>query len=412
MPREYGVGASLYPHHVFDIETLRLMVGIVSLAVLALFYLGVYRPTHSPFSGWWTLALICAAASAVLLLGDETELQAVTNPASTLASAVGAVCVWFATRSLRHRSSPVWVMVVAPVVCLAAALLDHPSTNIWAGNGVLFVVMALGFGAGAVEVWATWADRRADPDARDSGEAITALVVSGIAATVLGLLFTVRAILYVVVGREHDLFTHTVGSATTWVVMLICLVAVTFSVSAIGWDQRTRDLRRQAAQDDLTGLLGRTAFLSRAQAAIAGAGGRRAAQAWLVIADLDNFKPINDEYGHQAGDRTLQAFAEVARRALRASDAIGRLGGDEFGIVMENVEQEAVVGRLEEIRRQLALGHDSLGHSLPTVSFGVARCHDTLTLSEVLGRADAALYDAKDAGRDTVAVFEDRDPVA
>ena len=386
-------------------------MGVVALTVLALFYLGVYRPTHSPFSGWWTCALICAAASAVLLLGDETTAQVVTNPASTVASALGAVCVWFATRSLRRRSNPGWVLIVAPVVCLVAAVLDHPSTNIWAGNGVLFVVMALGFSASAVEVWRTWAQRRSQSDAQESREAITALAVSGIAATTLAALFTLRVALYLGVGHDDALFTHAVGPAATWVVMLICLVAVTFSVSAIGWDQRTRELRRQAAEDDLTGLLGRTAFLLRAQAAIANSGGRRAAQAWLVIADLDDFKPINDEYGHQAGDRTLQAFADVARGALRASDAIGRLGGDEFGIVMENLEEAGVVARLEEIRRRLALQPDAAGHELPTVSFGVAQCFPDLTLSEMLGRADAALYEAKDAGRDTVAVFEDRDPV-
>lgn len=383
------------------------MVGVVSLAVLALFYLGVYRPTHSPFSGWWTFALICAASSAMLLLGDGTSWQVVTNPASSVVSAMGAVCVWFATRSLRHRSNPIWLLVAVPFVCLAAAVVDHPSTNNWAGNGLLFAVMAVGFSAAAFEVWGAWAQRRAEPDARDSGEAIMALAVSAIAASTLGTLFTLRAVLYVGVGHDHPLFTRAVGSSTTWVVMLICLVAVTFSVSAIGWDQRTRDLRRQAAEDDLTGLLGRTSFLARAQEAIAGSGGRRVRRAWLVIADLDNFKPINDEYGHQAGDRTLQAFADVARGALRTSDALGRLGGDEFGIVLENVGEEAVLARLEEVRRRLALGSDPAGHQLPTVSFGVAECHAELTLSEVLGRADAALYDAKNAGRDQAAVFSE-----
>ena len=390
----------------FDVETLRLMVGVVSLAVLALFYLGVYRPTHSPFSGWWTLALICAALSACLLLGDGTAAQVIANPASTGVSAMGAICVWFATRSLRERTNRVWLLAVIPLACVIAAAFDHPSSNIWAGNGLLFAVMAVGFTAAAVEVWTTWAERRAQPDARDSGEAITALAVSGIAASVLATLFTVRAVLFVVVGAEHPTFTHVVGSATTWVVMLICLVAVTFSVSAIGWDQRTRALRRRAAEDDLTGLLGRTSFLARAQDAITESGGRRARQAWLVIADLDNFKPINDEFGHQAGDRTLQAFADVARGALRSSDAIGRLGGDEFGFVLENLDRGAVLARLEEMRSRLAAGPDALGHRLPTASFGVAECQADLSLSEVLGRADAALYEAKGAGRNRAAVFE------
>ncbi|MGC4173950.1 GGDEF domain-containing protein [Demequina sp.] len=391
----------------FDIETLRLMLAVVSLAVLALFFLGVYRPTHSPFSGWWTLALVCAASSAVFLLGNGTPTQVYLNPASTGVSAMGAVCVWFATRSLRKRANRVWVLVVIPASCVGVALLDSPSSNEWAGNGVLFAVMAAGFTAGAYEVWGAWAQRRGEPDAAESGEAITALAVSGIAASVLSLLYLSRFVLYMVLGKDDPVFTGVVGSATTSIVLLICLVAVTFSVSAIGWDQRTRALRRRATEDDLTGLLGRSSFLARAQDAISSAGGRRARQAWLVIADLDNFKPINDEFGHQAGDRSLQAFAEVARGALRATDAIGRLGGDEFGIVLENVGEDAVRARLDEIRRRLALEPDAAGHELPTVSFGVAECNDQLTLSEVLGRADAALYDAKAAGRDRVAVYSE-----
>ena len=390
-----------------NLETLRFTLAVVSLAVLALFYLGVYRPTHSPFSGWWTFSLLCAATSSLLFLGNDSSVQGITNPAANAISAAGAIGVWFATRSLREQRSPVWPIVVAPLVCVAAAAVEHPAKNSWAGNGVLFAIMAAGFCAGAYEVWGTWKRRLSESDARDSGEAITALLVSALAGTVLSVLYVVRFVLFIAVGPEHSWFTTVAGSGPTTLILLVCLVAVAFSVSAIGWDQRTRDLRRQASEDDLTGLLGRTSFLARAQEAIKKSGGRRAHRAWLVIADLDNFKPINDEFGHQAGDRTLQAFAQVARGALRSSDAIGRLGGDEFGFVFEGVEESAVVARLDEIRNRLAVGADEKGHTLPTASFGVAECHAELGLSEVMGRADAALYAAKAAGRDRVATYSE-----
>jgi len=391
---------------VLDVETLRLMLAVVSLAVLALFYLGVYRPTHSPFSGWWTFSLLCAASSSLLFLGNESSAQVFTNPAANAVSAAGATGVWFATRSLRQRPSPVWLLAVPSVICVGAAAIEHPSSNSWAGNAVLFAVMAAGFTAGAFEVWGTWAQRRSEADRRESSEAITALLVSALAGTVLSVLYITRFVLFVALGPEHRVFATVAGSGVTTLILLVCLVAVTFSVSAIGWDQRTRDLRRRASEDDLTGLLGRTAFLVRAQDAIDGSGGRRNRRAWLVIADIDNFKPINDEFGHQAGDRTLQYFAEVVRVTLRSSDAIGRLGGDEFGFVLENLEQEAVLARLADVRRRLAESRDA-GQVLPTVSFGVAECHAELSLSEVLGRADAALYEAKGAGRDRAAVFQD-----
>ncbi len=195
-----------------------MMLGVLSLSVLALFYLGVYRPTHSPFSGWWTLALICAAAASVLLLANDTSWQVVLNPASSAVSAIGATCVWFATRSLGARRSPVWLLAIPPVACVIAALPDHPSSNIWAGNGVLFAFMAAGFGMGAYEVWRAWALRRREPDARESGEAITALAVSAIAGTMLAVLYTARLALYLGVGHEDVLFTEVVGSGTASVI--------------------------------------------------------------------------------------------------------------------------------------------------------------------------------------------------
>lgn len=385
------------------------MLAVISLVVLGLFYLGVYRPTHSPFSGWWTIALLCAAASAVLLLANGTSAQVVASPAASAVAAAGAVSVWFATRSLRHRSSPVWVLAAVPAACALATALDHPSSDLWAGDNLLFAAMAVGFSAGAYEVWRAWAQRRGEPDRRESFEAITALLVCALTGTVLSALYVVRFVFFVALGPEHSWFTTVAGSGPATLVLLICLVAVTFSVSAIGWDQRTRDLRRRASEDDLTGLLGRTAFLARAQEAIDGSGGRRARQSWVVIADIDNFKPINDSRGHQAGDRTLQAFAVIARGALRSSDAIGRLGGDEFGFVIENAGREAVLSRLSDLRTRLAEGDDGDGYAMPTVSFGVAQCHAESTLSETLGRADAALYEAKRAGRDRAKVFADGD---
>ena len=390
-----------------DVDTLRVLLAAVTMCVLALFYLGVYRPTHSLFSGWWTLALFCAAASATLLLANDTVVQVVANPLSTFVSAAGAVCVWFATRSLRSRPTPVWVLAVVPVVCLFVAVVDSPSTNTWAGNGLLFAVMASSFAGGAYEVWSTYAQRRREQDGPESAEAITALLVSALAATSLATLYAARFVVFMTLGPEDPFFTRYVGTGVTSITLLLCLVAVTFSVSAIGWDQRTRELRRRAIEDDLTGLLGRAAFLARVQQTLRAAGGRRSRRSWLVIADIDDFKPVNDAFGHAAGDRTLQRFASVATGALRSSDAIGRLGGDEFGIVFDGVDLPVALARLDVIRQRLTATENGTGRPMPTVSFGVAECESELTLGALFGRADAALYKAKRSGRNQTAVYEE-----
>jgi diguanylate cyclase (GGDEF)-like protein len=392
---------------VLDIETLRFMLGVMSLVILALFYLGVYRPTHSPFSGWWSLALLCAAAAAALLLANESSLQVILNPASNAVAVVGATCVWFATRSLRLRRSPVWVLALGPVIVVPVALADNPATNIWAGNGVLFALMTAGFGAGAYEAWQAWAARSRVRDRVEGSEAVMALMVSALAGTALAALYGVRTVIFFAYGPSHPLFSTEPGIATATILLLVCLVAFTFSVSAIGWYQRTQDLRRRAEEDDLTGLLARGSFLERAQETLSNVGGRRARRAWIVVGDVDNLKPINDEQGHLAGDKALLDFADIAKRSLRAADAVGRLGGDEFGFVLENIERQAVLDRLDDIRLQLALAYEGSAMIVPTVSFGVAECLQGLDLTEVLGRADAALYDAKDAGRDRAIVFEE-----
>src|SRR5690606_36270734 len=194
-------------------------------------------------------------------------------------------------------------------------------------------------------------------------EAVMAVLVSAIAGTILAVLYVARFIAYMIVGPLDGFFTNYLGTAVTSLTLMLCLVAVTFSISAIDWDQRTRELRRRALEDDLTGLLGRAAFFARVQKSLNEAGGRRNRRSWLVIADLDDFKPVNDAFGHAAGDRTLQRFATVAKGALRSSDAIGRLGGDEFGIMFEGVELSVVVARLDVIRARLAQTERSEEHT-------------------------------------------------
>lgn len=407
-PPRWGLPAARprhYPLVMLDLFTLRIVTGGVSIVVLALFYLAVYRPTRSAFSMWWSLSLVCAGATALLLLGDNTSWQFITNPASTVASAIGCTCVWYAGRSLRALPNPRWVMVAAPVACLAAALIDDPVNNIWAGNGLLFSVMAALFVLGAIEVWRGWAERRTAPDAATSSAAIMGMFVVAVSGTIVGFMQTLRAVLFLVDGPDGNVFKLVTGSAVAAMIMIVTLVAVTFSISAIGWDQGTRELRRRADEDDLTGLLGRSMFLARVREAIAASGGRRGRIAWLAIADLDNFKPINDEHGHLAGDRVLLHFAEVARHSLRDNDAVGRLGGDEFGFVIDGAQEDTVLARLEELRARLAKDGAVVGDDVVTASFGVARCEPHLSLSEMLARADAALYEAKRGGRDRVAVY-------
>ncbi len=383
--------------------TLRITLGIVSFVVLALFWAGVYRPTRSAFAGWWTVSLLWSTASPVLFLLDGTRWQAIANPLASGMAVCAAFSMWFATRSLRGRSSSIRVMALAAVVVTALAFLDSPATNTWAGNGLLFAVMSTCFGLGAWDMWVVWRDRRFRPDRRNDQEALVASFVSGVAASLLSAFYAVRAVLFVAWGPESPLFNAVAGSGTTTIVLQVCLVAVTFTVSALGYDQRTQELRRQVAHDDLTHVLGRSAWMDGARALVDNRV-RSGDSVAIVVADIDHFKAINDSRGHAVGDAVLLAFGTAMADVLRRGEIAGRLGGEEFALALIGVDAEGARRRMDELNDRLTwlLRTDRLPAT--TVSYGVSHVRERDTVESVVERADAAMYRAKQAGRDTVVV--------
>jgi diguanylate cyclase (GGDEF)-like protein/PAS domain S-box-containing protein len=166
-----------------------------------------------------------------------------------------------------------------------------------------------------------------------------------------------------------------------------------------------RELRRLATSDSLTGIANRRAFLEQASDCL-----RRAARyekdVVLFIADLDHFKMVNDRYGHVAGDGVLQAFAAAVAPELRDTDFFGRLGGEEFGILLHEVrrkEAQHVAERIGESARSLRFAAADGQQYGITVSIGATRNHrDDRGIERLLARADMALYAAKEAGRDCI----------
>lgn len=162
-------------------------------------------------------------------------------------------------------------------------------------------------------------------------------------------------------------------------------------------------LRHQAETDGLTGLPNRRHFLEEAQAALAAAR-ERGGGVSLVMLDLDHFKAVNDTHGHQAGDAVLRAVAGCLREALRGPDRVGRLGGEEFGVLLPDCDLDAASRVASRLRRAVA-GLGPAGRGV-TASLGVAAGNEDV--DNLLARADACLYAAKAAGRDRVCRQEAR----
>jgi diguanylate cyclase (GGDEF)-like protein len=160
------------------------------------------------------------------------------------------------------------------------------------------------------------------------------------------------------------------------------------------------ELRRIADVDPLTGALTRRAFRHEAERAIS-SHRRHHRPATLVILDIDNFKRVNDKYGHPAGDLVLQSVSSILTKLLRPADSFGRLGGEEFGIILSEADADQAEIIVERLR--LAVETSRVDHSPPlrvTASFGRAAFdQDCLSLDAWFARADLGLYTAKRAGR-------------
>jgi len=165
-------------------------------------------------------------------------------------------------------------------------------------------------------------------------------------------------------------------------------------------------LRRLATTDPLTGLSNRRAFLERLRDELR-LRRRLNHSSSLLMIDFDHFKQINDRYGHPAGDQVLKHFAGIARSCLRETDAIGRLGGEEFAILLPGTDLDGAMQLAERLRHLLEQTPTrTADHQIPmTLSIGVTPLHDHDTNpSELLTRVDAALYQAKNKGRNRIEV--------
>jgi diguanylate cyclase (GGDEF)-like protein len=187
---------------------------------------------------------------------------------------------------------------------------------------------------------------------------------------------------------------------------LLFTISIAFILLAMAKERTEYSHRTAAMIDPLTGIANRRSFLNDATELMTCRTGAASPTAVLLM-DLDHFKSINDRFGHAVGDRVLQIFAESTRETIRAADLFGRLGGEEFAVVLRNVKPEDAVTLAEAIHRhfvEAALYVD--GYAIgATVSIGVVVSQDaTLDMPELLAQADQALYYAKERGRNRVEV--------
>lgn len=186
---------------------------------------------------------------------------------------------------------------------------------------------------------------------------------------------------------------------------IVATVLIAFGILMLTNEYTTSALRRLAEMDSLTSVFNRRAFLTLLDKSLSQAR-RTESELYVLVIDLDHFKRINDTWGHKCGDDVLRHFVGLAASCLRNEDVMGRLGGEEFAIVLPNADAAGVAAVAERLRALVA-SQPALTEHGPialTVSVGVTQCVMGESSETALQRADQAMYRAKERGRNQVHV--------
>ncbi|MCT9870641.1 GGDEF domain-containing protein [Paenarthrobacter aurescens] len=374
---------------VLDAFSVRVALGVVTVTLLVLFCASFHR-TRSPYAGWWSLALLEFMVGNAAFLLNGSSHQQWANPLGNVLVVAGAFSVWAGAKTLRDQTAEPWKLALGPAVTAVASFLENPGNNVWSGGFVYLAMMTVGITLAAYDLWFIKASH---------SQVHKAL---SIAAGLLAVYYFGRWMVYAVEGPASHTFSTYFGPAPSGLISLVLLVTVSFSMTALTSDQLIKGLKERAARDHLTGLLNRGTFLELASAELdrlhsTGSG------AAVVLADLDHFKAVNDEYGHGAGDVALQAFAEACAASVRSTDLIGRYGGEEFVLFLPGATQDRAESIATEISRRMAAMRAPEGVAFPTISYGVTSSIPAgADLNFMIEVADAALYSAKAQGRNRI----------
>jgi diguanylate cyclase (GGDEF)-like protein/PAS domain S-box-containing protein len=180
---------------------------------------------------------------------------------------------------------------------------------------------------------------------------------------------------------------------------------VAFVLHDIGAEHAERDeLVRQAYRDSLTGLLNHDETVKRIQAFL-----QRGQKGCLLMIDVDDFKHVNDTFGHPAGDRVLVRIGDILKTSFRTGDVIGRVGGDEFMVFAVDLEGTSVAwSKAQAVLEKIKDSGEMETDCRVTVSVGIAACMGMENFEQLYSRADAMLYTSKKSGKGRVTAEGDR----
>jgi len=343
---------------------------------------------------WWGFAHLIRAGSIALfgMYGSAPDLITIDLANALLFTAYAAT--WTGARVFAGRpAEPVYLVTGAVLwllVCRLPVLADAVDTRSMIASGIVTYTWLT-----AYEFW------------RGRSEPLVSRWPAIFMLFAHGALFLLRTPLAAMLPWSPG--NHMFGSVWLTVLSfeaLLFTISIAFILLAMAKERTELRHRTAAMVDPLTGIANRRSFLQDA-AQLAKRHVANPRPTAVLLIDLDHFKSINDRFGHALGDRALEVFADAARQSVRASDLLGRLGGEEFAAILANTSRDTAVAVAERIRMsfaQAALEVDNRPVGA-TVSIGLVHCQEAaLDVAELLAQADRALYFAKENGRNRVEV--------
>jgi len=369
-----------------DVGTLS-VIAICVTSLLGLFLLFAWSQDRTTALAWWGAAyLIGGLSGAMWRLADVVALPVPASlPDVLLFIAVGMI--WSAAR-LFHGRPVLWgAMCFGAVVWLASLSLPLLAASAASRLLVSSLIVATYTFLTAAELW------------RERRKSLIRRWPASLVPMLHGAIFLFPVGLASLDGGSRAFGAGWVAVYAIEIVLYV--VGAAFVVLTLAKDRTVRQYKLAAATDPLTDLLNRRGFFEAA-AAIMAERRRRNEPVCVLAFDLDRFKAINDQFGHSAGDATLHLFAAVIKKTLRAGDAIGRLGGEEFIALLPATLGDAAAAA-DRVRKAFAGASAAPGsHAAATVSVGVASGPAVAEIDTLIVRADAALYRAKSNGRNRV----------
>jgi diguanylate cyclase (GGDEF)-like protein len=376
-----------------DVGTL-FFIAICVTVLLGLFLLHAWMHEGSRALAWWSLAYLIGGASGALWRLGDAVAPALPSGTSTVLLFIAVGMTWSGARSFHGRPIRWSVMAFGSAFWVIASFLPA-----FAESAASRIVVSALIVAGYTFLTAAELRRERRKSLIRRWPAIFVPMLHGAI-----FLFPV-ALAAICCSSDAGQSSARGWIAVFAIVILLYVVGTAFIVLILAKDRAVNHYKMAAATDPLTGLLNRRGFLEAAGSLIAIRRRQRMAPVSVLVFDLDRFKAINDRSGHATGDAVLQLFAKIVRETLRATDIVGRSGGEEFVALLPSTAAEAAVAA-ERVRAAFELaGIMRNGRRIAvTVSVGVASSSPATAIDLLIMRADEALYRAKENGRNRVEI--------